>query len=332
MIIDIYPHILPEKYREALKAKAAAGFYQQDVIDACPTITDLEMRFRVMDKFDNYMQVLTLVSPPLETVVEAKHAVSLAKLANDEMAEIVMKHPDRFLSAVACLPMSDMDSSLKELDRAINDLNLRGAQIYTSINGKPLDSPEFFPLYERMTYYDLPIWIHPVREGKVPDYPGEDGSKYYIHSLFGWPYETTAAMTRLIFSGVMDKYPSLKIIVHHCGAMIPYFTHRIDMWDGIREMRLKQKYEQPLTKKPLDYYRMFYTDTATYGSTPALMCAYAFYDTSHIMFGTDMPYDNQNGFRVLRESVKSVVDMDIPDMERNMIFYNNARNLLRLPI
>jgi aminocarboxymuconate-semialdehyde decarboxylase len=331
MKIDIFPHILPPGYKTALENKAAPGFYQQDIIDACPTISDLDMRFRVMDKYGDYVQVLTLVSPPVDSVAKPDDAIELAKLANDEMASIVMKYPDRFLAAVACLPMNDMDSSMKELDRAINELHFRGVQIYTSINGKPLDSPEFFPLYERMIYYDLPIWIHPVRESKVPDYPGEDTSKYYIHSLFGWPYETTAAMTRLIFSGVFERYPKLKIIIHHCDAMVPYFAQRIETWDGIREI-LGHEYEQHLSKKPLDYYRMFYTDTATYGSTPALMCCYAFCGADHMLFGTDMPYDNQNGFRVLEESIRSVTEMAISNRERNMIFSDNARNLLRLPM
>jgi len=332
MKIDIFPHILPERYKEALKRKAPPGFHQEDIIDACPTITDLDMRFRVMDRHEDYVQALTLVSPPLEIVVGPEDAIELAKIANDEMAELVTKYPDRFAAAVACLPMSDIEAALKEADRAITELKFRGVQIYTSINGKPLDSPEFMPLYEKMTYYNLPIWIHPLREKSVPDYPGEDSSKYDINSLFGWPFETTAAMARLVYSGILERYPDLKIIIHHCGAMIPYFSQRIEMWEGISEMRLGVRREHLSTKKPLDCYHMFYTDTATYGSTPALMCAYAFYGAEHMLFGTDMPYDNQNGFRVMRESIRSVEEMDIPDSDKQKIFADNARKLLRLAI
>ena len=332
MKIDVFPHILPNRYKEALKSKAAPGFYQEDIIDACPTISDLDMRFRVMDRYGDYVQVLTLVSPPVENVVGPKDAVELAKIANDEMAELVKKYPDRFISAVACLPMSDIDAALKEVYRAITELRFRGVQIYTSINGKPLDSPEFMPLYEKMTHYNLPIWIHPVREKSVPDYPGEDSSKYAIFSLFGWPYETTAAMTRLVYGGIFERYPNLKIIIHHCGAMVPYFAQRIEMWEGISEMRLGTRYEHHLTRKPLDYYRMFYNDTALYGNTPGLMCGYAFCGAEHMLFGTDMPYDNQNGHRVLRETIRSIEEMDIPDSDKNKIFADNARKLMRLQI
>lgn len=129
MKIDIFPHILPTRYKEALKNKAAPGFYQQDIIDACPTISDLNMRFRVMDRYEDYVQVLTLVSPPVENVVGPKDAVELAKIANDEMAELVTKYPDRFISAVACLPMSDIDAALKEVGRAITELRFRGVRI-----------------------------------------------------------------------------------------------------------------------------------------------------------------------------------------------------------
>jgi predicted TIM-barrel fold metal-dependent hydrolase len=115
MKIDIFPHILPIKYKEALKKSAKPGFHQKDIIDACPTITDLDMRFKVMDKYGDYVQVLTLVSPPVDSVVGAKDAVELSRIANDEMAELVAKYPDRFLAAVACLPLSNMEATLRKL-------------------------------------------------------------------------------------------------------------------------------------------------------------------------------------------------------------------------
>lgn len=126
-------------------------------------MVDLEPRFRIMDKFDGLMQVLTLSSPPVEVVDDPDKALDLAKLANDELAEIVMKHPDRFAAAIACVPMNDMDAALLEVDRAVNDLKLRGVQIFTPMNDKSLDSPEFLPLYEKMSEHNLPIWIHPQR-------------------------------------------------------------------------------------------------------------------------------------------------------------------------
>ncbi len=332
MKIDIFPHILPQKFLDALSKKAPPGFDLEDLIRVTPTLSDLDTRFRIMDKYDGLMQVLTLGQPPVELVCGPEDAAELARIGNDEMAELVSRYPDRFAGAVACLPMNDMDAALKEADRAINELRFRGVQLYTPVNGKPIDLPEFMPLYEKMAEFNLPIWIHPQRSHTITEYSTEQRSKYSIASLFGWPYETTVAMTRLVFSGVLDKYPNLKFITHHSGAMVPYLEQRIAGFYDICEMALKARFMRRLTKPPIEYFRSFYNDTALCGSTPALMCAYAFFGAEHLLFGTDMPYDNQLGDRNTRETIRSIQEMDISESERKKIFEDNARKLLRLPV
>ena len=332
MKIDIFPHILPIKYKETLYKIAPSGFYIKDVIETLPTLFDIEQRFRIMDKYEGLMQVLTLSAPPIEQIGDSRKAVDLAKLANDEMAELVLKHPNRFAAAVASLPMNDIEAALKEVDRAINELRFKGVQINTPINDKPLDSPEFIPLYEKMSQYDLPIWIHPVRDVDFSDYRTEKRSKYMIFHVFGWPYETAAAMTRLVFSGILEKYPNLKIITHHCGSMVPYLEQRIIGAYDHAEMLRGAKYKRGLSKPPIEYFKMFYYDTAIYGSTPGLMCAYAFCGADHMLFATDFPYDSQFGERYIRQTIQSIEQMNIGDLEKKMIFEDNARKLLRLPI
>ncbi len=332
MKIDIFPHIIPAKYKEALYKAAPPGFYIKNVIDSLPTLFDLEYRFRIMDKYPGLMQVLTLSSPPVEQIANPEKAVDLAKLANDEMAELVLKYPDRFAAAVACLPMINMDAALEEADRAIVDLKFRGVQIFTPINDKPLDLPEFMPLYEKMSRYNLPIWIHPERDADYADYRTENRSKYMIFSNFGWPYETTVAMTRLVFSGVLEKYPNLKIITHHCGGMVPYLVERIKGSYDHAEMLRGVGYKQGLTKAPIEYFKMFYYDTAIYGNTAGLMCAYAFCGVNQMLFGTDMPFDSQLGDRYTRQTIQSIEQMDISDLEKKKIFEDNAKELLRLPL
>lgn len=332
MKIDIFPHILPIKYKEALYKLAPPGFYIQNVIDSLPTLFDLGHRFRIMDKFEGLMQVLTISAPPVELIVEPQKAIDLAKLANDEMAELVLKYPDKFAAAVACLPLNDMDAALQEVDRAINDLKFRGVQIASTINDKPLDSPEFIPLYEKMSRYNLPIWIHPEREASYADYRSENRSRYMIFHIFGWPYETAAAMTRLVLSGILERFPNLKFITHHCGGMVPYLVERIKGSYDHAEMLRGARYKQGLTKPPIDYFRLFYYDTAIYGNTPGLMCAYAFCGTDHMLFGTDFPYDSQFGERYIRQTIEAIENMDISDLDRKQIFEDNAKKLLRLPI
>jgi uncharacterized protein len=330
--IDIFPHILPIKYKEALFKMAPPGFYIEDVIGTLPSLYDLDHRFRIMDKFDSLMQVLTLSAPPIEQIIDPKRIVDLVKLANDEMAELVLKHPDRFAAAIAALPMNNIDAALQELDRAVNDLKFRGIQLNTPINDKPLDLPEFMPIYEKMSQYNLPILIHPVRDVDYSDYRSEKKSKYMIFHVFGWPYETAAAMTRLVFSAVLEKYPNLKIVTHHCGSMVPYLEQRIIGAYDHAEMLRRAKYKNNLRKPPIDYFKMFYYDTAIYGSTPGLMCAYAFCGADHLLFATDFPYDSQFGERYTRQTIQSIEQMDISEPEKRKIFADNARHLFRLPI
>ncbi len=331
MKIDIFAHIIPQKYKEGLHKKMA-GAWQLKLMEAYPTLFDLDARFRVMDKYEGLVQVISTGAPALEDAAPPKDTVELAKIANDEMAEMVRKYPDRFVAAAACLPMNDVDASLRELDRAIRDLNFRGIQLHSDINGKPLDSPEFEPIYARMTEYNLPILLHPgIRDKRVPDYPNETESKYLSFLIFGWPYRTTLAMTRLAMSGMFDKYPTLKVITHHCGAMVPFFEQRFHTILNGHQMRMGVRQEPYLKKPPLDYFRMFYADTVIQ-STPALMCAYAFFGADHLLFGTDMPYDAQVGDVYTRETILTVERMTISEAERKKIFEDNARALMRLPV
>jgi len=276
----------------------------------------MDDRFPMMEGYEGLRQVITVTQPPLEMVVDVKNAVELARLANDEMAELIMKYPDRFIAAVACLPMNDIDATLREADRAIRDLKFKGVQIYTPTNGKPIDGPEFMELYDMMSKHDLPIWIHPTRESSFPDYIGEDYSKYNLFMIIGWPYETTVGMARLVFSGVFDKYPNIKFITHHCGAMVPFFARRMC---GLAS--------QQLSKPSDDDFKMFYVDTAIQGSIPIILCSYAFYGDEHILFGTDMPY---GGDEMHSNTIKSIETIDIPETSRKKIFSENAKKLLHL--
>jgi predicted TIM-barrel fold metal-dependent hydrolase len=333
MKIDIFAHILPPKYKEYLDKESSAtskGFYTTQKV--LPTLFDLDVRFKIMDRYPDMMQVLTLSMPAVENFGDPKKAIDMSIRANDEMAEIVLKHPDRFAAAVACLPMNDMDAALKETDRAIKDLKFRGVQVFTPTNGKALDEPEFMPLYEKMCQYNLPIWLHPQRPLSYAEYEGEKASKYTIHGMLGWPYETSVAMVRLVFSGILETYQGLKIITHHGGAMIPFFEKRITGWIDSHDTLLGKRDAEKLRRPMRDYFKMFYADTAIYGHTSGLMCCYDFFGVDHVVFGTDMPWDNQLGLKYTRETIESIERMPIGDKEKKMIFEDNTRNLLRLPV
>jgi predicted TIM-barrel fold metal-dependent hydrolase len=329
--IDIFSHILPIKYRQALD-KMAPGHTQQRANSFIPTLSDLDHRFRIMEKY-GVMHLLTLSRPPIEEVVnDPQKALDLTRMANDEMAELVQKYPDRFPAAAASLSLTDIDGSLAELERAIVDLRFRGVQLYTHMNTKPLDSPEFMPLFEMMSKYNLPILLHPTTGVTGTDYESEKGSKYMVDTAFGWPYETTLAMTRLVFSGILEKWPNLKVITHHGAGMAPYYEERIKAFHDTREMTYGGKDKVGLTKAPIEYYKMFYADTALYGNTPGLMMARAFCGIDHLLFATDFPFAGLWGERVTRQTITAIEAMDITDEERKKIYEDNARKVFRLPI
>jgi len=312
MKIDVFAHILPEKYLKTYSQKNKAVL--KNVEARTRTVTDLNVRLRLMDRYPDVLQVITLAQPALEKYASPEDAVELAKIANDELAELVVKYPDKFIAAVACLPMNDVEAALEETDRAITQLGLKGVQLYSRINGEPLDNPKFKPLYEKMARYDLPIWIHPCPYEKLDPF----GS-----GIFGWPFETASAMLRLVVSGIFNDYPNIKFITHHCGSMVPYFEKRI-------------KWAMPLVfgvncpaPNPEEHFRKFYNDTAVYGSTPALMCAYAFFGADHMLLGTDAPLGGSNT-GLTRETILSVERMNIPDIEKEKILLHNALNLLKL--
>lgn len=301
---------------------------------AIPVLYDLDERFRVMDRFPEYVQVLTLASPPVEAAGPPTLARDLARLANDEMAELVRQHPDRFLGFAASLPMNDPEVSLREADRAIAELGALGIQIFTNVNGLPLDDARFEPLFARMAELDRPIWVHPARGATVPDYPTEERSKFEMWWVFGWPYETAVFMSRLIFSGHLDRYPNLRILTHHAGGMVPHFAGRIG--PGLDQFGARTPDEdltavtRALTKRPFDYYKMFYGDTALFGAEHALRCAIEFFGVDHILFGTDMPFDPEKGPMFIRETIANLDALELSTADRAKIDERNARRVLRI--
>jgi predicted TIM-barrel fold metal-dependent hydrolase len=317
--IDGYSHIAPPKYTEALREEYP-NIYERIV--GVPTMFDIEARLRMMDAFAPLAQVLTVGPvPPLEVFAEPKRAVELARLANDEMAELVEKYPERFVAAIALLPMNDIEAAITEAERAVKELGLRGIYVHSNINGKPLDSPEFLPLFEMMATYDLPVYIHPYRGSDFPDYQTESESRYAIASSFGWPYETTAAMTRIAFSGLFERLPGLKVVTHHLGGMVSLFAQRI----------VHSEFLRGLKKPPLDYYKMFYVDTAIHDNTPALMLGYSFWGPEHIELGSDIPLgDPEFGLGSYAVTLRAIEAMDISEAEKRMILGGNVIRLLKL--
>ena len=333
MVIDIFNHFLPkawfEKFEEVAPGHMALGFFAK-----LPELWDTDAHFRVMDGFGDYRQILSLSNPPIEALAGPDDTPALARFANDTLAALCRRHPDRFPGFIAALPMNNPDAAVAEARRAVVELDARGVQLYTNVNGVPLSAPQFFPVFETMAGFDLAVWVHPMRGPNVPDYAGEAASEAEIWFTFGWPYETSAAMARLVFAGLFDRLPDLKIVTHHMGGMIPYFADKIalgfsQIFAGTPEHNpLREKYG--LKREPAEYFRLLYGDTATNGSASAARCGHAYFTTERCLFASDAPFDPTGGRWLIGGCLAAVEALEITDDARARILEGNARRLLRL--
>ncbi|MGO4622427.1 amidohydrolase family protein [Ensifer sp. 2YAB10] len=332
--IDAFNHFFPKALWDRIQQLEGAGKDIGRRMQGVPCIHDLETRFRVMDQFRDYTQILSLGMPPLEAMGGPELATELARIGNDGLAALVNAHPDRFAGFVAALPMNAPEAAVKEAERAFTELGANGLQIHTNVNGAPLDEERFFPIFETAARHGKPVLLHPSRTASMPDYATEDKSKYEIWWTFGWPYETSAAMARLVFSGFMDRLPDLKVLAHHMGAMVPYFEGRVGPgWDQLGKRTSDEDLSlvlQRLKKRPLDYFKDFYADTAVFGSRAATLCGLEFYGSDRILFASDSPFDPEKGPGYIRDTIKILEGLDLPAADMEKICFRNAENLFGL--
>jgi len=308
MYIDMAAHILTpnfaKKYAEMVPA------IRERIEMRTPAVADLEIRMRLMSRYPQVLQVLTMANLPLERYVEkTEDAVELAKVGNEDLANIVLRYPDKFMGAAAILPMNDVDAACREAERAIREYDLQGIQLYTRVNGVPVADEKFRPLFRMMDDFGLPVWIHPTLNPRLdPD-----------NDMFSWEFELTSCMHKLVLSGIFKEFPDIKIIIHHAGAMVPFFSGRVQYTLNL--------YPLPYKGLSRDFHK-FYVDTAIYGNTPGLMDAYAFFGADHILFGTDAPLGPKWG--MTEGTIESISRMNIPEEEKQLIYKHNALNMFNM--
>lgn len=321
MRIDAFTHVSPERYLARRREIEGAAF--RDTSERLPQLKDIDTRVRNMDEAGIDKQVITLAVPPIEqAAADPALAAELATLANDTIAEMAGRYPDRIIP-VGAVALTNVDAALREAERCIRQLGMVGVQICTNIAGRPLHDPEILPFFELMAASNRPIWMHPYFN------PAHSSLAYglplSIEQVFGWPFDSTVAMTSLIFGGILDRFPNLVFITHHAGALIPFFEQRI-----ITHLGPEQR---ALLKKPLlDYYRMFYVDTAVQGSAGALLASQSFYGTAQMVLGTDTPFPltTGNGKGYTAETITAVNALPVPPAEKERILGGNLQRLLGL--
>lgn len=331
-MLDIFTHFMPKPYLDRL-GDLIPGHPVLAAFPRIKTLWDVDARLALLDAFDGLAQVLSLANPPIELIGPPERTPDIARMANDALADICGKHPDRFPAFIASLPMNNVDASLAEIDRAIG-IGARGIQVFTNVAGEPLSAAKYRPVFQRMVQHDLPVWVHPMRTAQFADYASEKTSEDEIWFSFGWPYETTACMTRLIYSGLLDELPKLKIISHHMGGMIPFFAGKIDL--GFRQIFFGTPERNPvaaeagLRQHPRKYYEMLYADTALNGEIAPTRCGHAFFKTAHCLFATDAPFCAEQGRGLIAKTIAAVQALEISNEERERIFSGNAKKLMKL--
>jgi aminocarboxymuconate-semialdehyde decarboxylase len=236
--------------------------------------------------------------------------------------------------------MEDVDASIVELERACADLGALGAQIFTNVNGAPLDAPRFEPLFARLADLNRTVWVHGARSFLRPDFLGEEESRFGLYLAFGWPYEMGLFMARMVATGLFDRYPELRILTHHGGGIIPSFGQRFGPTGGLRfqgpEHEADRQALAALKKPPIDYLKMFYADTTIspneqgghlYG-LETLQATVAFFGADRVLFGSDMPFGPPGGQGFLPASINVIERLDLPPERQDAIFSGNAHRVL----
>ena len=280
------------------------------VADAHVNLSD---RLRAMDKAGVDMQVLTLTTPGVERET-SERGIKLSRLTNDEFAQIKEKYPDRF-TALAALPLQDPEAAVGELERAVKECGLPGALLFSNANGRPLDSKEFMPLYEKAVKLDVPLFIHPTTP--INYKAMED---YRLVPIMGFTVDTALAVFRLVFSGVLKRLPNLKIVASHLGGVFPYLRGRIETaYNAYPECKIN------ISEPPSFYLKKIWSDSVCYNSD-VFMSTYVFSGAEKLVLGTDFPHEIHD----LYQAVNRIRSLKISEEQKEKILGENAVKLLKL--
>ena len=325
-VIDFHNHFYPPEYLQAIQdgpsnvrvtfdeQKNPLLHYPGDYNVVVPGHRDIAYRAEVLKKEGVSKQVLTFTTPGTH-IESPERSVELARMVNDAFAKIMRERADRF-TALATLPLNVPEASVTELDRCFRELGFRGAMLFSNVNGVPLSDKRFWPLYERANELKAVLYIHPEFPVGV-----EAMTDYWLMPLIGFPFDTTLAAAKLVFSGVPEKFDEIKWVLCHAGGAIPYLAERLDRgFHAFKECRAN------ITKPPSEYLKKFYFDTVNFDAN-ALRLVIEFAGTDHMLAGSDYPHLIGN-FDKMFSSIKM---LDISDKARAGILGANAAKLLQLP-
>ncbi len=324
-IIDFHNHYYPPAYLEAIKqGPSNVGYtvdddgnpvlhYPGDYNVIVPGHRIIEFRQQVLDEVGIDKQVLTFTSPGTH-IEDPERSVPLARMVNDALAEIVAERPDRF-TALATLPLNNVEGTLAEFDRATNELGFRGFMLFSNVCGVALADERYWPMYERASDQGTVLYIHPIDPVGVAAM-----TEYWLMPLVGFLMDTTLAAAHLVFAGVPERYPGIKWVLGHLGGAVPYLAERFD-----RGFYAFEDCRANIDKPPSEYLKKFYYDTVNF-DPKCLELALDFAGPSQILAGSDYPH-KIGSLEMMLESLNA---LDVSDEDRAAILGGNATRLLGL--
>jgi len=323
IIIDFHNHFYPREYIEALQTGPSnikvtydennnpLLHYPGDYNILVPSHRDIDFREQAIKKAGIDKQILTFTTPGTQ-IGSPERSVELAQIVNDGFARIKDERSDWF-TALATLPLNDPEASVIEFERAFNDLGFKGVMVFSNINGIALSDRRFWPLYEKASDLNAVFYIHPNFPVGV-----EAMTEYWLMPLIGFTFDTTLAAAKLVFSGVVEKFPGIRWVLGHLGGAIPYLAERLDRgYFAFKECR------EHINKPPSEYLKEFYYDTVNF-DLKALKLAIDFAGADHLVAGSDYPHQIGS----LEKMVGSIKKLNISSAEKAGIFGGNASHLL----
>ncbi len=322
MRVDVHGHFFSREYLERAVEFATARperdpfwrRHMQTRLLPDPTMWSLEGRLEKMDEEGVDCQILSMVGP-MVYFNDAEAATAMARISNDAIAEACHQHPDRF-GGLCCLPLTGgPDASLAELRRCVEDLDMWGMTVGANVAGRSLDDEAFWPVYEELNRLRLPVLIHPM----VPE-GAEMLGDFFLISAVGFMFDTTAAVARLLFKGVLERFPDFPWVIPHMGATVPYLAGR---WEASQA----RGGPYDALPHPPSYYleRLFYD---CLGFQPAsLRCAEEVVGSGRFLFGTDYPF-----YKSMTPPIQLLENMDWARDVKEGVFHQNARKIFpKLP-
>ena len=338
MVIDFQAHLFPQEYINELKRRDGAVileepdpysgmtyFYDKKLKSRINTAIfqgrDIDRRLEHMDRFGIDIHVLTIPAPGADRF-EGDDATAIARAANDAVAAICRKHPARFIGFFT-LPTSSISASLDELERSVHELGLKGFGSFSNLNGQALDREELFPIYERLAKYKLPVYIHPT----APLASEASGIDIMPTLIFGWAFDSTVAMTRLVYGRVLERFPEINFVVADVGGVLAFFAQRAKNIYSGRTEEIRQRYG--LKENPLDSFRRFYVDTADHPAS-TLKCVLDFFGPERLVLGTNYPYGPEEGCVLIKNSLAAIDGLNLSKNDKEKVLGGNAAEILGL--